>query len=297
MNLRRRRFSPITTAVAVAATVTVTIAGVLAASPLAARAAATPVAPGTRAMWLWSDAPSEEVVAWAAGHGVTEIMAHVPADPTAADVQRLRVLRERAASAGIGLSALGGDHAWTFDHAAALDWHRDVTGTGLFSTVHLDVEPYLLPQWNSDRTATALAYLELLDKLGAPGALRLEADIPFWYGGITVSGANLATEVLRRVAAVTVMTYRDTATGPNSMMDVATDMLERGSLAGKPVRLAAETQPLADCTHCTFAEEGAGTGAGGMAAVLSTVDGLAAGYPAFAGIAIHHYDSWRGLAG
>jgi hypothetical protein len=51
--------------------------------------------------------------------------------------------------------------------------------------------------------------------------------------------------------------------------------------------------PLADCAHCTFAEEGAAS----LSAALDAVDAVGAGYPAYAGIAVHHYDSWRALAG
>ena len=92
--------------------------------------------------------------------------------------------------------------------------------------------------------------------------------MPFWYGEYTVGAKNLADEVLKRVNAVTVMSYRDTGTGPNSMLAISQDWLTRGAAAGKRVRLGAETSPLPDCTHCTFAEEGAtrltaGTGQGG----------------------------------
>ena len=81
----------------------------------------------------------------------------------------------------------------------------------------------------------------------AGSTLPLEADVPFWFGQYTVGGRNLADEVLKRVKAVTVMSYRDTGTGPNSMLAVSQDWLARGAAAGKRVRLAAETSPLPDC--------------------------------------------------
>lgn len=92
--------------------------------------------------------------------------------------------------------------------------------------------------------------------------------------------------------AVTVMTYRDTVQGENSLMAVAADMLLRGVTANRPVRLAVETQPLSDCPYCTFYEEGSQA----MTAALSQVDLAAAQYASFAGIAVHHYDSWVALA-
>ena len=97
--------------------------------------------------------------------------------------------------------------------------------------------------------------------------------------------------MLRRVNGVTVMSYRDTGTGPNSMLAVSQDWLARGKAAGKRVRLGAETGPLADCPYCTFAEEGATH----LDAELSKVDAATRTAAAFGGIAVHHYGAWRSL--
>jgi hypothetical protein len=48
-----------------------------------------------------------------------------------------------------------------------------------------------------------------------------QANVPFWYGENRVGGKNFTDEVLKRVDAVTVMSDRDTATGPNSVLDVS----------------------------------------------------------------------------
>jgi hypothetical protein len=262
------------------------------AAGLAGGSRMTPAPPGVRAMWLWSDAAPADVVRWATGHDVSEIFVHVPAGgPSATELGRLRQLSGLAAPAGITLSALGGAPEWTTDHAAALAWRRAVDATGVFARYHVDVEPYLLPGWTSARTATATSYLSLLDKLDTGGRLPLEADVPFWYGRFSVNGRNLATEVLRRVDAITVMSYRDSGTGADSIWSVSQDWLDRGARAGKRVRLAAETGPLADCPYCTFAEEGATA----LGAALAEVDAAARSAPAFAGIAVHHYDAWRRL--
>jgi hypothetical protein len=102
---------------------------------------------------------------------------------------------------------------------------------------------------------------------------------------------NLAYEVLRRVNGVTVMSYRDTATGPNSLLAVSQDWLDRGRAAGKRVRLGAETGPLADCLHCTFHEEGEAA----MQLELAEIDAATRQTAAFGGIAVHHFSSWRTL--
>jgi len=257
---------------------------------LAAPADAATGTTGSRAMWLWTKPAPADVVAWARAHGVGEILAATPAKP---DLAWLRDLRAQSAAAGISLAALGGDPAWTTQHTAALSWLRAVSATGLFDAVHVDVEPHALPEWGTDRARTAQQYVTLLEKLNAATTLPLSADVAFWYGEVLLpKKANLADEVLRSVDAVTVMSYRDTATGPGSVTAVGADFLRRGAALRKPVRLGVETQPLDECAYCTFAEEGATA----LDAALAEIEAAGSTQRSFAGIAVHHYDAWRLLA-
>jgi hypothetical protein len=247
---------------------------------------------GARAMWLWTRPPNSEVISWATRHGVREIFASVNANTTTtAELSRLADLKRRADKHGIRLAALGGDPGWTSDPAAARDWQRVVEESGLFSAQHIDVEPYTQPAWTTNRAASIHAYLSLLTDMRSRSRLPLEVDVPFWYGAITVDGRNLADETLRRADAVTVMTYRNTATGEGSIIDVGADMLARATRGHKPIRFAAETQPLPDCAYCTFY----GQPLAAMTTSLATVDSALRGHPNFAGIAIDHYESWKAM--
>ena len=133
-------------------------------------------------------------------------------------------------------------------------------------------------------------YLELLDRLRAL-PVRLEVDVPFWYGSIPAPGGNLADAVLARVDAVTVMAYRDHALGENGILDISRDWMRRTTQAHVALTLGAETHPLPDCAHCTFAEEGA--------AVLDREQAVIArqlrNRPSFAGVAVHDWAGWRAL--
>ncbi|MGI5177086.1 hypothetical protein ACQEVZ_12215 [Dactylosporangium sp. CA-152071] len=244
---------------------------------------------GSRAMWLWSQADPAAVVPWATGQRITEIFVAVPWQPTAAQLARLKDLRTRTRAAGIRLSALGGDPSWALDPASAVAWRKRATATGLFDGIHLDVEPYLLPGWTTDQPRIAAGYLAMLDAVRTAGPEPLDADVPFWLATVPAGKGNLADAVIARVHAITVMSYRDSATG---VVGVGADLLARGQSAGRPVRLAAETQPLADCAYCTFAS---GTRSA-LSTALSTVDTEAARYTSFNGIAIHDYDSWSSMA-
>lgn len=269
------------------------VAAVPVATPRLTSVGTPQTAAGARAMWLWSRTEAAEVVPWAAAHGVTEIFAYVETNVAATpQLARLREIRKRAGAVGIRLIALNGEPEWVNDPARAVAWRRAVTATGLFAGLHVDVEPHVLPGWEANRAAIGARYLSMLDRLRDGARLPIEADVAFWYGEVTVTGGkNLAAEVLKRVGAVTVMSYRDTATGPNSMYEISRDWLARGANAGRKVRLGAETAPLGDCAHCTFAEEGA-TVLGGA---LSALDRAAAADEAYNGISIQHYTSWREL--
>jgi hypothetical protein len=288
------RASPWLAAVAQTAAALILAAGLLiAAAPLAlpGRAPETAIAPpGTRAMWVWQQASPSALTAWAAAHDVRAIFVYL--NQPAPDVPTLTDLRHRCDAAGIQLDALGGEPAWTTDHATALAWTETVDRLGLFHGIHVDVEPYLLDTWNADRPRLVAAYLQLLDALADPAGNRpLEVDVPFWYGTVPVGRRTLADEVLDRADAITVMSYRDTPTGANSMLDVSRDLLDRAARAAKPARLAAETQPLADCPYCSFH----GDSQAALATSLSVADRAARHYPAFAGIAVHQYSSWAAL--
>jgi hypothetical protein len=250
---------------------------------------AAPTPAPARAMWLWDAAPPQQVVGWATANDVKTIFVNFT---RAGDLPYLRQLKQRANAAGIRLDALGGDPGWVFDRAAALAWSRAADATGLFSGRHVDTEPYLLPEWTTNREATARAYLNLLDALRTASRSPLEIDVPFWYGQFSVRNANLADEVVRRVPALTVMSYRDRATGPNSILDVGADMLVRAGRRGVRTRLAVETQPLTECGYCTFARDGRSA----LTSALHEADVAAVRYPAYGGMAVHHFASWSRLS-
>lgn len=114
--------------------------------------------------------------------------------------------------------------------------------------------------------------------------------MPFWYSTVATSGGNLADAVLVRATRLTVLTYRNTVTGPNSLLDVGRDMLTRAR-PGTSIRLAIETQPLAECPSCTYF----GARQAAVTVALRDIDRLASAYPAYAGVAVHNYQAWRAL--
>jgi hypothetical protein len=250
-----------------------------------------------QALWVWGAPDSDALVAFAQAHQVSELFVEVtPKVATDGSFVRLQYLKAIATAAGIRLYALNGDPSWATNPAEALAWQKAALDTGLFAGTHLDVEPYSLPAWQTDEAGTAAAFLQMLSQLKAAYPLPLEADVPFWYGTYPApagaTGPTLADAVLSVVDAATVMSYRDTATGANSIVDVGTDMLTRAQAAGKPVRLAAETNPTPDCAVCSFSAATATQ----LQAALSQVETVAGSYRTFDGMAVEDYNGWSGLA-
>ncbi|MFI5912416.1 hypothetical protein [Dactylosporangium sp. NPDC051541] len=238
-----------------------------------------------RAMWLWSPASPAAVVSWADKQNIKEIFAAVPWLPSTADTSRLKELRARTKAAGIRLSALGGDPTWAVHPQDAVAWRQRVSALRLFDGVHLDVEPYLLPNWGPDQQRIAASFLGMLDAVRKAGPEPLEADIPFWLATIKAGSQNLAEAVMQRVSAVTVMSYRDSGA---AVLAVGADLLTRAQRSRTPIRLAAETQPSAECSYCTFA----GRSQSALRQQLAAIDAGARTYATYQGIAVHDYDSW-----
>ncbi len=249
-----------------------------------------------RATWVWKQPPAGELVPWAVRHDVDELF--VAVRPDLAPVSDVRWAREvvlAAHAAGISVSALGGDGEWVDHPEQAMGWARAVCAMQVFDGVHLDVEPWARTDWDARRAEVVAGYVDVLRRLAATCPLRLEADLAFWlHEVLTASGTPLDEAVLRLVDAVTVLSFRNVATGPDSIIDVARTSLATADRLGMPCSLAVETNDLGpdpvQRKQTFFAR-----GHAAMAEALEVVEAEAARVPAYAGMAVHDQDGWRAL--
>jgi hypothetical protein len=271
------------------------MAGSLLLSAPPSAAATTP----PRAMWVWVWPDADSVVQLAQARGVQQLFVGVPPDVTSSSqLVRLRDLVTRARAAGLRVDALGGDPGWVDNPMWAIDhWVTPTRATGLFTGLHVDVEPWTTPAWTTRRSTTVRTYLALLDRFGAAGGgMPVEADIPFWFDEIAAGRkSTLDKEVMRRVSAVTVMAYRNTAVGVDGTVALSQAELAAGASLGTQVRIGQETSYLGpDPTEVkqTFY----GFTVTQMHAELARVDAESAAYSSFAGIAVHDYTGYVALA-
>lgn len=149
-----------------------------------------------------------------------------------------------------------------------LDYQRTVPVTDRFHGLHLDIEPYLLPGFNSARQVwfleNLLEVLGLCADLAREGGLVVGADIPPWLDAPNEI-TNRPMEILWRgkrttpdrhiidvMDLVVLMDYRTNARGEDGVAFQALNELLYAGRTGKRVFVGLETVPLDDETVVWF---------------------------------------------
>lgn len=246
--------------------------------------------------WLLRDS-SDDLLRFAAANKIATLYLQIDADMDAADYA---AFIGRASARNIRVYALDGAPRWALDPSltdAFLNWLTDYQVSAdadqRFAGIHIDTEPYLLPEWNRDRGALLTSWKSHIDTLIA-GAKHLglpaEADIPFWFDEQFMPGqtSTLSAWLIGRFDSVTIMAYRDSA---DRIADVAKNELAEAAKAGKTLRIGVETNPSSETPQVTFYEEGSSYLNAELAALRSKLNVS----PAFAGFAVHDYEGWKKL--
>lgn len=247
-----------------------------------------------RATWVWDRPDPATLVQFLTAHSVDDVFVSTPGDlASASDLGWFQRLRARTRAAGIRMYALGAETSWVDDIPAALAWQRQALATGLFDGIHVDVEPWQHAGWSTERPALLGRYVDLLGQLAADTTAPVEADISFWLDQYSVGGQRVDEAVIARVDAVTVMSYRDTVTGPDSITAVAARAVDAATRAGKPVRLAIETHDLGS-DPVSLKQTFYGSTQKALDKAMAGVD-AAEGSRSYSGVAVHDYTGWAAL--
>lgn len=265
------------------------VAGVI----VGASAPAVATSVGDRGMWVW-EGPDPAALTFASERGVDDLYVNAP--PGFSGDPAYAALVADAHARGIRVHALAGDPTWAdenADHMVA--WVREVRASGLFDGAQVDVEPYLLPAWSSDRTGLMKRYVRALSRARkAAGKVDLVAVVPFWFDEPSLEdrkGRTLLSHVVSASDGIAVMAYRDGTTGPDGIIQLAAGEVAAAGAAGKTAVIGVQTAPDA-LDKLTFFEEGDAA----MEAALAEVDAAFAGAEGYGGTAVHHYSSWAQLA-
>ena len=118
--------------------------------------------------------------------------------------------------------------------------------------IQLDVEPYLLPEYFSDRERTLKRYLKMLKRVGAwcrRKGLRFSVVIPHWFDRVRFSGKPLLPMLLHLVDEAVLMSYRSE---PAEVLRISADTLRQGEELGKRIALGVELRPVEEERHILY---------------------------------------------
>ncbi len=228
----------------------------------------------------------------------------------------VRLIRQ-AAKRGIKIEALSGWRDWGMKSK----WQRPLAMTNSiiafnkkygpetqFIGIHLDIEPYLLPEWKTDaRYQMMQENLELLEQIRAkltaeaPG-MTLAVDIPMWYDR-RISPENSCVVEYRGVTKnfhqhiqditdyVGIMSYVRRGTGPGSIQTAIENEMNYARAQGKYVLGGMETKQLLKEPSATFY----GLPPERFVKEKNAVEEALKEDPAFGGMLVHQYPAMRNL--
>ncbi|GAA2976775.1 hypothetical protein JOD63_003320 [Microbacterium terrae] len=239
-----------------------------------------------RSAWLWTEASAPatpaELASFAARNGVLDAWTSVPWEgPTRRTALQARALTARS----VRVACLGGEPEWATDAASAAAWTRRAVTGGLFSRVHLDIEPWASAEWRRNPGALLDGLVATVRAVSAAAdPIEVDIDLPAW---LAREHPDAFTALLRAADGVAILAYRDRADAILADAEAAVRIAARRA---KPFRIGVDTVPSAE-PHTTFFDDGRDALARQSAAVAAALSG----HEGFAGVAVHDLAAWREL--
>lgn len=224
-----------------------------------------------------------------------------------------RVFNRLAHGSGIFVHALAGDPRWGLEryHQQPLRWVEDVLSYNRsskpgerFDGIQHDTEVYLLGKpWEQNKERVLKEYLDLNRKIIELREIEesdifYACDIPFWYDDDPSLAVNYNGQtkppnfhILDIADSVTIMDYRNFADGPNGSIALIKNEIEYADSVKKKVYIGQETKEDLYPDYITFA----GKTEQEMESQIKKLVEAYISHPSFAGIAMHHYLSYRKL--
>lgn len=260
-------------------------------------------------MWLWHTAliasTASDILDFAAAHAVNAIFLQASSRVPYSDYASFI---ERARGHGIDVEAVNGDPAWALPSGSAsvrafVDWveayHQASRPLERFTGLHLDLEPYTLPEWQTDRAAlirgwanAVKTFSQAAQDIGLAGTL----DVPFWLNTLTLPDSEqpLGSWMVRQVSRIAVMAYRTSALGRGGIVSIATPLLHAAQDAHRQAVVAVDTSPTnppPGSVQTSFY----GLSQRVLDQQLSLVDEALSNEPGYAGHAVNAYEDWPTL--
>lgn len=258
--------------------------------------------------WLWNTSEivnnSDDIISFLVKNNVKVLYLQIDYSMNYANY---RSFISKATKNNIIVEALDGSPEWVSANGMTLqntffNWltsYQKISSLNeQFKGVHLDAEPYLNSQYNTNPNKTISKYQDfLLESKNSCKKLNLNLgiDIPFWFNEVqynTIHGnGNLAEWVFQNIKTVSIMAYRDIATGDNGINKIAENEMNLCQKYNVKANIAVETGKLPDTPFVTFFEEG-------KFYMYNELNSVYINYKtnsSFNGFAIHYLDSWMNM--
>lgn len=220
--------------------------------------------------WLWNSwlivSSKDSIMDYLISYGYTELYLQIDSSIQA---RYYKDFISSASQKGIKVYALSGSHKWIWQNNRAefynfISWVESYNKEALpqerFEGIHLDVEPYLTAEWNTDRSYAILSYQNFVEDAVLQGTrlnLPVVFDIPFWFDEIFYSNeygsGNLANFVISKASWTNIMAYRDKSNDIIAISKVEADL---SKALGKRLVISVEIQASSEGDFVTFYEEG-----------------------------------------
>ena len=265
-----------------------------------------------RNLWIWKVDPivnskaAKEIFKICQYGAITKIYLYLPFFEDGIDKRyrkKLQKFLRECVKNGIAVNALNGHPTWALrgNHRKALKWlttvleyNQSVSKDSRFNGLVLDIEPYLVEEWTSDRDRLKLETLELLQsgrKLidsYSDQVLTLSCPIPVFYK----DEKDFVEEILKLSDYASLMDYFDSAPAILSNAEYYLDLAEK---LGKKIWITTEVQDVfgmgQGSRRNTFFEEGWQSMEDELKKVATAYDDR----PSFGGFEIHCYYAYRQL--
>lgn len=252
--------------------------------------------------WMWNPyvigQEADSTLQQLAGKGINRVYLFVDSSYPAAYYS---TFIRKANAQHIEVQALGGAPNWVLpEHNKKLyefigwvkDYNGNVSPEERFAGIHLDVEPYVLPEWRKDSDTVIGLWKDtvsgFVEEVKSDSTLTVGMDMPVWLDSFQVGDGQggrttLSDWLIRRMDEVTLMAYL------NKAQDIASSVqteLAEANQAGVPVVVAVDTVDSGESG--TFY----GQSEAFLLQELAAVRQKLGAHPSFSGISIHEWDSW-----
>ena len=227
-------------------------------------------------------------------------------------------LLQRAHARSLRVHALFGDpsHTLKAKHGlvlastdAVVAFHRGVPAEARFDGIHLDIEPHGLAQWKQAGLTLKCDLLSLFVEVHHQAAARIRAadaslvygaDIVFWLDKTKPDGGEVypvafhgvtkdaAKHLLDFVDQVAVMSYRDTAEGPNGIIALVAKTIAYADTHSARVFVGAKMADIGPKMESFYGKTEAQ-----MMTALQPVDATYRSHPGYAGLAFFMYEAFK----